>query len=194
MEKPGCAFTRSIGDHVAKSCGVCADPEMLEWKISPQDKFAVVASDGVFEFITSQNVIEMISKYQNPIEAARHVVAEAYRLWLTFDERTDDITIIIVYFSDIKDNQKEDSALNNSPGRPKSLYFKAGDNIELESRPVRKVMSKEKRQEITETFNNDEKSIYFDFDSVSNDKVIKISYFVLIFYFFLVWVGSLRMI
>lgn len=172
MEKPGCAFTRSIGDSVAESCGVCADPEMLEWKISPQDKFAVVASDGVFEFITSQNVIEMIAKYQNPIEAAKHVVAEAYRLWLTFDERTDDITIIIIYFADIKDNLKQDSGRNTSPGhKSPRITFSAGDNVELESRPVRKVMSKEKRKEITETFSRDDTDD-FDFDAVANKKVI----------------------
>ncbi len=33
---------------------------------------------------------------------AKHVVAEAYRLWLTFDDRTDDITMIVIYFENIK--------------------------------------------------------------------------------------------
>jgi cGMP-dependent protein kinase len=56
LERPGCAFTRSLGDHIAKSCGVCAVPEVLTWDLSPKDKFAVIASDGVFEFITSQTV------------------------------------------------------------------------------------------------------------------------------------------
>ena len=72
---------------MAERCGVFAEPELLNWNISPNDKFAVVASDGVFEFITSQNVIEMIAKFKDPIEAAKHVVAEAYRLWLTYDDR-----------------------------------------------------------------------------------------------------------
>ena len=102
LEKPGCAFSRSIGDNVAKKVGVCAEPEIQAWDLSPDDKFAIIASDGVFEFITSQNVIEMLAKFSDPIEAAKHVVAEAYRLWLTYDDRTDDITMIVLYFEDVK--------------------------------------------------------------------------------------------
>ena len=83
-------------------CGVCAEPEILHWDISPDDRFAVVASDGVFEFITSQNVVEMLAKFKDPIEGAKHVVSEAYRLWLTYDDRTDDITIIVVYFENVR--------------------------------------------------------------------------------------------
>ena len=64
-------FDRSIGDYVAKKVGVCAEPEILVWNISPDDKFAVIASDGVFEFITSQNVVDMIAKIDDPIEAAK---------------------------------------------------------------------------------------------------------------------------
>ena len=28
LERPGCAFTRSLGDSVAEACGVCAEPEV----------------------------------------------------------------------------------------------------------------------------------------------------------------------
>ena len=38
-----------------------------------------------------------------PIEAAKFIVAEAYRLWLEYDERTDDISIIIIYFSEMNE-------------------------------------------------------------------------------------------
>lgn len=102
LEKPGCAFSRSIGDNVAKKVGVCAEPEILHWDLGPGDRFAVIASDGVFEFITSQNVVDMLAKFADPIEGAKHVVAEAYRLWLTYDDRTDDITMIVVYFEDLR--------------------------------------------------------------------------------------------
>ena len=29
LERPGCAFTRSLGDSVAEECGVCAEPEVF---------------------------------------------------------------------------------------------------------------------------------------------------------------------
>jgi hypothetical protein len=40
LEKPGCAFTRSFGDAVAKEVGVTAEPEILTWDLSPKDRFA----------------------------------------------------------------------------------------------------------------------------------------------------------
>lgn len=46
LERPGCAFTRSLGDSVAEQVGVFAVPELLVWKLTAKDKFAVIASDG----------------------------------------------------------------------------------------------------------------------------------------------------
>lgn len=122
LEKPGCAFSRSIGDAVGKSVGITAEPEILEWNLTPDDRFAVIASDGVFEFITSQGVVDMIAKYDSILEAAKRVVAEAYRLWLTFDDRTDDITIIILQFKDMKKQSVVISnQLNNSTSTPSMI-------------------------------------------------------------------------
>jgi hypothetical protein len=71
---------------------------------------------------------------------------------------------------------KQDNSRNTSPG-PKTprITFSAGDNVELESRPVRKVMSKEKRKEITETFLKEDNED-FDFDAVTDKKVASHTY------------------
>jgi hypothetical protein len=53
---PGCIFTRSIGDKLAEALGVMPDPEILEWELSDQDAFFVLASDGVWEFLSSIQV------------------------------------------------------------------------------------------------------------------------------------------
>ena len=37
------------------------------------------------------------------IEGAKYVVAEAYRLWLTYDERTDDISMIVIKIEDMEE-------------------------------------------------------------------------------------------
>lgn len=58
---PGTAFTRSVGDAIAEKIGVTADPEVLTAKITPDHMFFVVASDGVFEFLSSQAVVNMVS-------------------------------------------------------------------------------------------------------------------------------------
>jgi len=96
---PGCAFTRSLGDQVAIPWGVVSEPEMSSISLTPQDKMLIVASDGVWEFITNQGAVNMCQKYKDPLDACRHVVAEAYKMWMIHDTRTDDITIILVEFN-----------------------------------------------------------------------------------------------
>ncbi|KAF0696353.1 hypothetical protein As57867_012864, partial [Aphanomyces stellatus] len=94
---PGTAFTRSIGDHVSEELGVFAEPEIVTKTLSPHDKFIVIASDGVFEFLTSQAVVNMVKAYRDPLDACRAVVEESYNRWLQFEVRTDDITCIVLH-------------------------------------------------------------------------------------------------
>jgi serine/threonine protein phosphatase PrpC len=48
---PGLAMSRSIGDLVASSVGVIPEPEFFELTLNESDKFLVIASDGIWEFI-----------------------------------------------------------------------------------------------------------------------------------------------
>lgn len=57
----------------------------------------MIASDGVFEFLTNQSVADMVATYSDPLDACKKVVQESYDLWLQYEVRTDDITIICVY-------------------------------------------------------------------------------------------------
>ena len=57
---PGTAFTRSIGDSIAESIGVVANPEIVVLELTPDHPFFVLASDGVFEFLSSQTVVDMV--------------------------------------------------------------------------------------------------------------------------------------
>ena len=97
MQQPGCAFTRSIGDSIGEDIGVTAEPELVQKELMAEDRVLIVASDGVWEFLTNQAVMDMISSFDEPQDACRAVVAESYRLWLHFDVRTDDITAIVAF-------------------------------------------------------------------------------------------------
>ncbi|XP_076935695.1 protein phosphatase 2C and cyclic nucleotide-binding/kinase domain-containing protein-like isoform X1 [Bidens hawaiensis] len=96
---PGTAFTRSIGDSIAETIGVVANPEIVALDLTPDHLFFVIASDGVFEFLSSQAVVDMVSSYTDPRDACAAIVAESYRLWLQYETRTDDITVIVVQIS-----------------------------------------------------------------------------------------------
>ena len=42
------------GDYAVKDVGVIPEPEVKEFVVGADDKFMIMASDGVWEFITSQ--------------------------------------------------------------------------------------------------------------------------------------------
>lgn len=100
-EYPGTAFTRSLGDAIAEELGVFAEPEMVTRAVTPHDRIIVLASDGVFEFLTNQSVIDICAKFSDPLEACRAVVAESYELWLQYELRTDDITMICIFVDSV---------------------------------------------------------------------------------------------
>jgi serine/threonine protein phosphatase PrpC len=60
---PGLAMSRSFGDRVAHSVGVSHEAEVEEFTLSLQDKFVVIASDGVWEFLTNEDVAHIIYPY-----------------------------------------------------------------------------------------------------------------------------------
>jgi serine/threonine protein phosphatase PrpC len=66
-------------------------------KLLSTDRFLVIASDGVFEFLTNQMVAELIAQQSDdPQQSCKIISQQAYNLWLQYEVRTDDITIIII--------------------------------------------------------------------------------------------------
>jgi serine/threonine protein phosphatase PrpC len=96
---PGTAFTRSIGDRVAENIGVIADPEIETKSLTENDKYLVIASDGVFEFLTNKQVMAIVEKSADPVEACKAVHQAALEQWEEYENRTDDITVIVCFLS-----------------------------------------------------------------------------------------------
>jgi serine/threonine protein phosphatase PrpC len=96
---PGCAFTRSFGDSMGEEIGITACPEIVTCDITTRDEILVVASDGVFEFLTNQEVIDICDSCKSPLEASGAVTKAAYRRWIEHDSRCDDITVIVCFLT-----------------------------------------------------------------------------------------------
>ena len=56
-------MTRSMGDGVAHSVGVTAEPETMQFTLGLNDKFLVIASDGVWEFLSNEDVANIVLPY-----------------------------------------------------------------------------------------------------------------------------------
>jgi len=53
-------MSRSFGDEIVRSVGVISDPEIREIELEEQDKFIIMASDGIWEFMTNREVLEIV--------------------------------------------------------------------------------------------------------------------------------------
>lgn len=62
---PGLGMTRSFGDRIGVECGIIAKPEIMEWALAIEDKFIIIASDGVWEVMDSEEVFPFILVYQH---------------------------------------------------------------------------------------------------------------------------------
>jgi len=97
QDVPGLAMTRSFGDGVAASVGVIAVPEVSVVPLGDEDQVIIIASDGVWEFITSQEAVELVSKCKTPADAVKALTDESTKRWQAEEEVIDDITAVIIY-------------------------------------------------------------------------------------------------
>ena len=103
-EIPGLAMTRSFGDSIAHSVGVISEPEIKKYEITGNERFIIIASDGIWEYITSEECVNIVKNfYENNLDAVgaiNAIIKEAFNRWKKYDEIIDDITAIIIFFDD----------------------------------------------------------------------------------------------
>lgn len=97
-EVPGLAMSRAVGDCIAHSVGVIHVPGIVRVRL--EDHFVLCCSDGVWEFIESDEGAQIVSKMgkEKVIEATEALTKESRNRWLKEEEyMTDDISGICVY-------------------------------------------------------------------------------------------------
>lgn len=96
---PGATVTRSIGDSALEGIGISSEPEIRSVDLTANDDILIIASNGVFEFLTNQEVVDICSASCNPLQAGEAVTKAAYNKWIEHKNRCDDITVIICFLS-----------------------------------------------------------------------------------------------
>lgn len=102
---PGLAMSRSIGDTLAHKIGVSDIPEIMEFNInSVKPKALIVASDGVWEFMTNEQVKNILIKYTNnhdALKCSKEIVEKARQIWKGTTYAIDDITCVVAFFEKV---------------------------------------------------------------------------------------------
>ena len=104
-DMPGLAMTRSFGDYFGSIAGVISEPEVTQYFFKEEDKFIVLASDGLFEFMENEEMLKIIKEYYEKndiVGCCEYLYKESTRKWLKEEEDAiDDITIILVFLDNV---------------------------------------------------------------------------------------------
>ena len=98
---PGLAMSRSIGDIESKKIGVIPNPQFIEYNISEETKYIILGSDGIWEFMSNEEVMKIANEYylNNDAKGLCKCLYETSAIyWNDADCFLDDITAIAIFF------------------------------------------------------------------------------------------------
>lgn len=94
MRMPGISVSRAFGDSIAQTIGVTVDPDISKRNISEDDLFLIVCSDGVWEFLTELNALDIVTAAEHP---ASVLAEKAWDKWIEIEiDAADDITAVVL--------------------------------------------------------------------------------------------------
>ncbi|OMJ95521.1 hypothetical protein SteCoe_1121 [Stentor coeruleus] len=100
FKSPGLAMSRALGDTFAESFGVISEPDVNVFTLSSSDRFIVIATDGLWDSVSNQKVVELMSRFWvlgDFTSAAESLANYATISALSEGNYVDDITIITVF-------------------------------------------------------------------------------------------------
>lgn len=108
-DAPGLAMARAFGDFCLKEYGVISVPEFSHHILTERDKFIVLASDGVWDVLSNEEVIEIVSSAPTRASAARILVDSAAREWKTKypTSKMDDCAVVCLFLDGKMDSESD---------------------------------------------------------------------------------------
>ncbi|QCE03252.1 pyruvate dehydrogenase phosphatase [Vigna unguiculata] len=100
-DRPGLAMARAFGNFCLKDYGLISVPDLSYRKLTKQDEFVVLASDGVWDVLTNSEVINIVASAPKRSMAAKLLVNHAVQAWRrTCVLTVDDCTAICLFLKD----------------------------------------------------------------------------------------------
>jgi serine/threonine protein phosphatase PrpC len=102
VRQPGLAMTRSLGDGLAKTCGVICKPTVrVVQRDKAVDRAVLVCSDGISDQVgveEMEEIVQFFYKSQDTESCCKQFVEMATERWHKRHNMQDDITSIILFF------------------------------------------------------------------------------------------------
>ncbi|KAJ0244442.1 protein phosphatase 2C 34 [Hirschfeldia incana] len=99
-ESPGLAMSRAFGDYCIKAYGLVSVPEVTQRHINTRDQFVILATDGVWDVISNEEAVDIVSSTAERPKAANRLVEQAVRAWNKKRRgiAMDDISAVCLFF------------------------------------------------------------------------------------------------
>ena len=99
---PGLAMTRSFGDIIGSTVGIISEPEIKFFNYEKENKFIIIGSDGLWEYISCQEAVNIVGEFyhDNDLDSDSGVIKlfqTARNKWIENQNCIDDISIIILF-------------------------------------------------------------------------------------------------
>ncbi|KAL5212353.1 hypothetical protein ABZP36_023200 [Zizania latifolia] len=99
---PGLAMSRSLGDFSLKRYGVISTPQLTAHRVTGADLFIVLASDGVWDVLSNEEVVSIVCATPRKQHASKAVVEAAVQRWKSKfpTSRVDDCSAVCLFLRD----------------------------------------------------------------------------------------------
>ncbi|GJY64020.1 probable protein phosphatase 2C 33 [Tanacetum coccineum] len=111
-DSPGLAMARAFGDFCLKDFGLISVPDIFYRRLTENDQFVVLATDGIWDVLTNKEVVDIVSSAETRSCAARAVVESAVRSWKIRypTSKVDDCAVVCLFLTPHPNNISTASA------------------------------------------------------------------------------------
>ncbi|CAI9290897.1 unnamed protein product [Lactuca saligna] len=108
-EGPGLALSRAFGDYFVKDFGLISEPDVIQTTITARDRFVILATDGVWDVVSNEKAVEIVSSASEKDESSRRLVDYASNQWKRQRPGfcTDDISAVCLFFHNSSSSQQK---------------------------------------------------------------------------------------
>ncbi|WOH07957.1 hypothetical protein DCAR_0727392 [Daucus carota subsp. sativus] len=98
---PGLAMSRALGDFCLKTFGLISVPEMFYRRLTRKDEFVVLATDGVWDVLSNDEVVDIVASVPLHSQAAQALVESAVHAWKDKypTSKVDDCAVVCLFFN-----------------------------------------------------------------------------------------------
>ncbi|KAI3783716.1 hypothetical protein L1987_42802 [Smallanthus sonchifolius] len=134
-DSPGLAMARAFGDFCLKDFGLISVPDIFYRRLTEDDQFVVLASDGIWDVLTNKEVVDIVVSAESRSSAARAVVESAVRAWKYKypTSKVDDCAVVCLFLTPHPNNISTASATDlvdkNEPVLKPGSMIRASEGI-----------------------------------------------------------------